>query len=291
MPNGMHVAPNPGPPIGKAHDVSFEKEKTLMRMITTEGQGMEAREGAVVVIHLTIQQPGEDGQLYEIYRSKDTVPAGLKFELGRSGYSEAVERSLYFCKPGAVIDSLCTDPDCAADHTLGVFARLIPDKAKDLWCSPRGPVGVAQGALKEPSMIAPKEEDTEPPWQPPQYAILFHILLDSVLNEGGVPMYMMPDERLQWVNERKMWATELFKRGWSRRAMHGYKKAMLDLETPIQWSNDAQLVERNRTPAALLVTRPCLPLVLSGCALPVLFRADRAPRGAPPQLRCMRAQA
>lgn len=251
-----------------------------MRMITTEGAGPEAREGTVVVVHVTIQQPGEDGQLYEIYRSKDTQPAGLRFELGRSEYSEAVERSLLFCKPGAVIDSLCTDPDCAADHTLGIFARQIPEKAKELWCSPRGPVGVAQGALKEPSMMAPKPEDTEPPWQPPQYAILFHILLDSVLGEGGVPMYMEADERLAWVNERKvrasqtpsrrlerqgpacaalsharavspssqLWATELFKRGWCRRAMHGYKKAMLDLETPVEWHTDAQLVERNRTP-------------------------------------------
>ena len=90
----MHTAPNPGPPIAKVHDISFEKDKTLMRTISTEGAGTEAREGAVVTIHLTISQPGEDGELYEIYRSKDTHPTGLKFELGRSAYSEAVERAV-----------------------------------------------------------------------------------------------------------------------------------------------------------------------------------------------------
>ena len=69
--NGMHTAPNPGPPIAKVHDISFEKDKTLMRTISTEGAGTEAREGAVVTIHLTISQPGEDGELYEIYDSMD----------------------------------------------------------------------------------------------------------------------------------------------------------------------------------------------------------------------------
>ena len=199
----MHTAPNPGPPIGKAHDVSFEKEKTLMRMISTEGAGTEAREGAVVVIHLKISQPGEDGELYEIYDSKKTKREGLKFELGRSLYSEAVERSLHFCKPGAVIDTLCTDPDMCVDPTVDVRARKIPQTAYT-WFSPNGPVGIAQGAKREKPIMEPKPEDIEPIWQPPQYAMLFHILLDSVLNEGGVPMYMDSYERLQWVNERKV---------------------------------------------------------------------------------------
>jgi FK506-binding protein 4/5 len=47
------------------------------------------------------------------------------------------------------------------------------------------------------------------------------------------------------------WATEHFKRGWWRRAMRHYKKAMLDLEVPIQWHTDAQLVERNQLRVAL----------------------------------------
>ena len=249
--SGLHVAPNPGPPVGKSHDISFEKEKTLMRMITNEGGGMEAREGSMVNIHLTISQPSEDGDLVEIYRSKDTEPSGLKFQLGHSLYSEAVERTLIYCKPGAVLDSLCTDKDVAADTQLGIFARKIPDGAKRLWCAPNGPVGNAQEAIREPDMMGRKPEDVLPDWQPPQYVMLFHILLDAVHNEGGVPMYMDAFERIAWVNERKQWATELFKRGLWRRAMHGYKKAMLDLEVPVKWENDSLLLQRNQLRVAL----------------------------------------
>lgn len=204
--NGMHVAPNPGPPVGKVHDISFEKEKTLMRTISTEGAGLEAREGADCTIHLTISQPGEDGELYEIYRSKDTAPQGLRLQVGRTLYSEAVERTLQYCKPGSVIDSMCTDPDMAADTQLGIFMREIPENAKKLWCSPRGPIGVAQGAFKDAPAIQPKPEDTEPPWLPSKYVMFFHVLLDSVHNEGAIPMYMDAYERLQWVNERKVCA-------------------------------------------------------------------------------------
>jgi len=260
--NGMHTAPNPGPPIAKVHDISFEKDKTLMRTISTEGAGTEAREGAVVTIHLTISQPGEDGELYEIYRSKDTHPTGLKFELGRSAYSEAVERTLMFCKPGSVIDSLCTDPDTAADHELGVFARAIPEAAWPLWMSPRGPIGVAQGAMANPPMMAPKPEDIEPPWRPSKYAILFHVLLDSVGSEGGIPMYMDAYERLDWVRERKEWATQLYKKGWYVRAKNHYKKAMLDLEVPCNWLGDKFLIERNNL-------RTALHLNCAACALKV----------------------
>ena len=256
----MHVAPNPGPPVGKSHDVSFEREKTLMRIVSKQGAGTEAREGALVNIHLTISEPAEDGSLTEIYNSHDIAPEGLRFELGRSLHSEAVERSLHHCQPGAVIDCLCTCPDASDDCSLGLRAQKLPDGAKELWCSPKGPVGHAQEAFKEPAMIRPKPEDTEPPWEPPQYVMMFHILLDAVLTEGAVPMHMLAGERLLWVQQRKLWATELFKRGYSRRAMHHYKKALLDLETPIEWKEEAQLVERNQL-------RLTLHLSSAACAL------------------------
>jgi len=246
----MHTAPNPGPPVGKPHDVSFDKEKTLMRTISTEGEGEEAREGSVVVVHVDIAQPDSEGKLKRMYCSRDTYPDGVRFELGRSFYSEALERSLYFCKPGSVIDTLCTDPDQAADHTLNVFADKLPEGARPMWCAPNGPIGIPQGAMKDAPMIAPKEEDTEPPWQPSQYAMVFHILLDSV-SMGQIPMYMEGGERLNWVTERKAWATELFKRGWYARAMRHYKKAMLDLEVPIEWYLESQVVERNQLRTSL----------------------------------------
>ena len=60
-------------------------------------------------------------------------------------------------------------------------------------------------------------------------------------------MYQDAFERLTWVSQRKAWATELFKRGWYARAMRHYKKAMLDLETPIDWMDVEQhIVERNQ---------------------------------------------
>ena len=139
----MHTAPNPGPPLKKVHDISFDKEKTLMRTISTEGEGPEAREGSVVRLHLEILQPGEDGQLERIYRSRDDQPDGLQFVLGRDLHSEAIGRTVMHCKPGAVIDSLCTCPDIAFDPTLGIGAREIPAGAAAMM--PLAPPSVQQG--------------------------------------------------------------------------------------------------------------------------------------------------
>jgi len=245
MSGKLHTAPNPGPPVGKVHDCSFDKEKTLMRTIQTEGLGPEAREGSVVTVHFEVSQPGDDGQLYEIYRSKDKHPQGLRFELFRNLHSEALDRTLIFCKPGAVIDSFCTDPEMTADATLGIVARALPDGAREKWQHPCGPVGNAQGAIREAPIMQPKPEDVPPPWRPPEMVTLLHVRLDSV-TEGVVPMYQDSYERIEWVAQRKAWATELYKRGLYARAMRHYKKAMLDLETPIEWLDEQHVVERNQ---------------------------------------------
>ena len=241
----LHTAPNPGPPVGKVHDASFDREKTLMRTISIEGEGEECREGSVVNVHFEVSQPGDDGQLYEIYKSKKDFPNGLRFEYGRSLYSEALERTLLFCKPGSVIDSFCTCPEMSTDHALNIFPRKLPEGAMHQWQHPGGPVGNAQGAMAPPPMIQPKEEDTPPRWAPPRYVTLFHVRLDSV-SPGAIPMYQNSYERVDWVSQRKAWASELFKRGWYARAMRGYKKAMLDLETPLEWLLEEHLVERNQ---------------------------------------------
>ena len=94
-------------------------------------------------------------------------------------------------------------------------------------------------------MMQPKPEDTEPMWRPSEYVTLFHIRLDSV-SEGQIPMYQDSYERIEWVTERKAWATELYKRGWFGRALRHYKKAMLDLETPLEWQLEQHVVERNQ---------------------------------------------
>ena len=82
--NGMHVAPNPGPPIKKVHDCSFDREKTLMRTIETEGMGEEAREGAVVVLHLTVTQPNSEGELVEVGEG-DPGAGGAEVQLDELG--------------------------------------------------------------------------------------------------------------------------------------------------------------------------------------------------------------
>ena len=76
--------------------------------------------------------------------------------------------------------------------------------------------------------------------------MLFHVLLDSVLGEGAIPMYMDAHERLEWVTHRKAWATELLQRKLYLRAMRHYKKAMLDLEVPCEWYKEEHVVERNQ---------------------------------------------
>ena len=260
----MHVAPNPGPPVGKVHDGSFDKEKTLMRTIQTEGQGPEAREGSVVTVHFEVSQPGNDGELYEVYRSKDKHPRGLRFEFGRSLHSEALERTIALCKPGSVIDSVCTCPDMTADPTLGIAAKKLSDGAKERWQHPCGPIGNAQGAIKEPPIMQPKPEDVEPPWRPPDYVTLFHVRLDSV-TEGVIPMYQDSYERIEWVSQRKVWATELYKRGFYARAMRHYKKAMLDLEVPLEWLDEQHVVERNQ-----LRTQLHLNVAACGLKMPVV---------------------
>jgi len=86
--------------------------------------------------------------------------------------------------------------------------------------------------------------------------MLFHVLLDSV-SPGNVPMYQDSYERVDWVEQRKAWATELFKRGsptqpfWYPRAMRNYKKAMLDLEVPCEWQLEEHHVQRNQMRLAL----------------------------------------
>ena len=216
-----------------------------MRTISTEGMGEEVREGSEVNVHFEVSQPGDDGELYEIYRSSEHFPEGLRFIFGRSLYSEALERTVAFCRPGAVVDSLCTDPEMATDHTLGIAPRPLSDGARQKWARPAGPVGNAQGAMEPPPMMQPRPEDTPPPWAPPGHVTLFHVRLDSV-KPGVVPMHQDSYERIDWVTQRKAWATELFKRGWYARAMRQYKKALLDLETPIEWLVEEHAVERNQ---------------------------------------------
>ena len=92
-----------------------------MRTISTEGAGLEAREGARVTIHLTISQPGEDGELFEVYRSKDTSPI-LSFipYTVTSAYALFVMRSRSFCAPVEILPKMI----CSAARPPRVMAIM-----------------------------------------------------------------------------------------------------------------------------------------------------------------------
>ena len=242
----MHVAPNPGPPMGKAHDISFEREKTMMRIIHTEGAGESVREGSVVTVHFTVQQPHPvDGKLVPIFDSEEKYPEGIRFEMGRTFHAEALDLGVKDTLPGTVADVFVTCPDSATDYELGIFPSRLSGEAEKEWTRPHSPLGVAQGALEPPSMMAPKPEDTPPPWAPPQYMVIYHIRVDST-TQGRVPMYMDSYERLDYCLERKNFGAELFKRGRYGRAMRRYKKTLLDLEVPCAWDIEEHNVERNQ---------------------------------------------
>ena len=115
----MSPAPPPPEKVGKAKDVSFDREKTMMRILLTDGYGNEARDGSHVNVHWTVSIPNEDGSLQEIYNTEDKFPRGVKFTIGRTTYCEAVERSVVAMKPGSVFDCFCTDMEAASCPELG----------------------------------------------------------------------------------------------------------------------------------------------------------------------------
>lgn len=214
----MHTAPNPAPAVGKAHDISFEREKTIMRIIHREGAGPSVREGSIVTVHVRVQQPGPDsGKLVDMYNSEDSSPEGIQFEHGRTLHSEALDLAVKDTMPGSVLDVFCTCPDTATDHTLGIFPSRLSEAAASEWCKPRSPIGVMQGACDPPGMEMTPEL-TKPPWRPPRYVTVYHVRVDSA-SEGRIPMYMDSYERLEYCVERKNFGTDLFKRGRWQKAM------------------------------------------------------------------------
>ncbi|KAL3919026.1 MAG: hypothetical protein SGPRY_005784 [Prymnesium sp.] len=216
---------SPAPPAaeragGRPHDVSFDREKTLMRVLLLDGYGQQVREGSQVTAHWCVSTPGEGGKLQEVFNTESSHPTGIRFIVGRTMYCEAIERAVVGVQPGAVLDVFCTDMDAACCPVLGFQSSRLPEGAREMWSDPGGPIGLLQGAMDPPSMMVPKPEDTRPPWQPPCSVTHFHVKVDSV-TEGQIPMLMAPVDRLRW-----------------------YKKAMLDLEVPCQW-DEQQNIERN----------------------------------------------
>ena len=66
----------------KPHDVSFDKNKSLMRTQITRGAGEDARDGSQVVLHFSVHAPDEKGGETTVFDSSRDAPLGLRFTRG-----------------------------------------------------------------------------------------------------------------------------------------------------------------------------------------------------------------
>eukprot|EP00967_Tisochrysis_lutea_P142262 scaffold262511_cov28-Tisochrysis_lutea.AAC.4 len=113
----------------KPHDVSFDKNKSLMRTQITRGRGEDARDGSQVVLHFTVHAPSEDGGESVVYDSARTARAGLRLTLGETFHAEVLERAVLGMPPGSVVDVICTDTGAATDAELGITPPKLGPKA------------------------------------------------------------------------------------------------------------------------------------------------------------------
>ena len=74
-------------------------------------------------------------------------------------------------------------------------------------------------------------------WRPPETLTRWHVRIASA-TEGVIPaLIQSPSERLEWCNRIKERAAAFYKGGLFERASRRYKRAMLDLEMPIEWDD------------------------------------------------------
>ena len=163
---------------------------------------------------------------------------------GRTQHAEALERGVLGLLPGAVADVVCGDADAGCDSELGIaqppLSEALKQRARERW--------EAEQRAKPPRLVEPSEPPPPPP-PPPTSLARWRIRVDYV-SEGVIPMELHGRTRLQWCEEAKEWANMFFKRGDVARASRKYKKAMLDLEVPTQWSVEDN-VKRNQLRVAL----------------------------------------
>ena len=75
-------------------DCSYKRDKTLTRLIRTEGFGCAVREGAEVVVRFSVHAPGPGGRHGPaeilLYDSDHGFPHGLCMAHGRTLHAEAL---------------------------------------------------------------------------------------------------------------------------------------------------------------------------------------------------------
>ena len=216
------------PQISLGMDCSYKRDKTLTRLIRTEGFGCAVREGAEVVVRFSVHAPGPGGRHGPaeilLYDSDHGFPHGLCMAHGRTLHAEALDRGLLGLKEGSVADLFCLEAAAAADSVLGIEQPVPVEPLPD------APEGVTRWRLR----------------------------LESVAS-ADTPQEMDGARRLAFCEESKAFGSELFRAGLHERASRRYKKAMLDLEVPIKWS-----AEQNATRNAL---RLQCHLNIAACAL------------------------
>jgi len=104
----------------KPHDVSFDKNKSLMRTQITRGVGEDARDGSQVLLHFTVHAPDEKGGETLVYDSSTAAPSGLRFTMGETLHAEVLERGVLGMPPGSVVNVICTDVDAGSDTVLRI---------------------------------------------------------------------------------------------------------------------------------------------------------------------------
>ncbi len=243
----------------RADDCSFDRDKTLLRTVTTKGYGVIVREGSECTVHFSVHAPSEvstsaatahslghpppllpttqNGEVL-LFDSSVAHRGGITFVPGRTLHAEALERGVLGLHPGSVADVVCMDAAAGSDSELGIVQPPLPDALQQLartkW--------EAELQAKAPPLIAPRE--SLPPLPPAASLSRWHVRVVSA-TEGVIAMELHGRWRLDWCEESKAEANALFKRGDAARANRRYKKAMLDLEVPTQWEADDN-VRRNQ---------------------------------------------
>ena len=78
----------------KPHDVSFDKDQTMMRTVVTKGSGVDCREGSVATVHFSVHHQADGEGESTVYDSKTQFPAGMRFNVGLTMHAEVLHRAV-----------------------------------------------------------------------------------------------------------------------------------------------------------------------------------------------------
>ena len=147
-------------------DVSFDRDKTLLRTVTTAGSGVIVREGSECTVHFSVHAPTEvsmashcrspslghpppllptmqNGEVL-LFDSSVAHRDGVTFVPGRTLHAEALERGVLGLHPGSIADVVCVDAAAGSDSELGIVQPPLPDILQQ--CARTIPTAIASSA-------------------------------------------------------------------------------------------------------------------------------------------------